>query len=250
MLKRLARAQTLSIAALPVFALACATTGTSATTQAPSNAALTNFNLGADKHVAVEMPAEAADVRENASAPILSVVTIEEVVYPYVYGYPLYPEGDAGRGIAELRKASAEGARHIKSSDKDGVVHVAEELPSIGCRFDGIGETKEKFVPVSLSCELPAPKALGGSKRPVLGAVSAGAKAEEILKEPTVEENFMGAFHLTSADFAGGSGTAYFNTTHGQIALVFKGQKLDRFVYYFDPSVRGWQDPKSWEGIQ
>jgi hypothetical protein len=249
MLNRLARAQRLSIACLPALALACATSGTS-TTQAPSSTALNNFNLGADKHVAVEMPAEAAEVRENASAPILSVVTIDEVVYPYVYGYPLYPEGDAARGIAELRKASTEGAKHTKSSDKDGVVHVAEELPSIGCRFDGIAETGAKFVPVSLTCDLPAPKALGGSKRPVLGAVSAGAKAEEILKEPTVEENFMGAFHLTSADFAGGSGSAYFNTTHGQIALVFKGHKLDHFVYYFDPSVAGWQNQMSWAGVQ
>jgi hypothetical protein len=247
MLNRLARGQRLGIVLLPALALGCATTST--TTQAPSGSAPTDFNLGADKHVAVEMPAEAAEVRENVSAPILSVVTIDEVVYAYVYGYPLYPEGDAAHGIAELRKASSEGAKHSKLSDKDGVVHIAEELPVIGCRFDGIRETKAKFVPVSLTCELPAPKALGGAKRPVLGGVAAGAKAEEILKEPTVVENFMGAFHLISDDFANGSGTAFFNTTHGQIALVFKGQKLDHFVYYFDPGVAGWLDQKSWEGV-
>jgi hypothetical protein len=195
------------------------------------------------------MPAEAAAVRGNAGAPILSVVTIEEVVYPYVYGYPLYPEGDAARGIAELRKAAGEGAKHSKTSDTDGVVHIVEELPSIGCRFEGIRENKTKFMPVSMTCDLPAPSALGGAKRPVLGTLAAGAKAEEILKEPTVMENFLGAFHLTSDDFAGGSGTAFFNTTHGQLALVFKAQKLDHFVYYFDPSVTGWQNPKSWEGV-
>jgi hypothetical protein len=250
MLNRLARVQKLGIVLLPAVALGCATTG--AATPAPSSSATVDpktFDLGASKHVAVEMPAEAAEVRKNASAPILSVVTIDEVVYPYVYGYPLYPEGDAARGIAELRKAAAEGAKRSKSSDKDGVVHIAEELPAIGCRFDGIRETKTKFMPVSLTCDLPAPSALGGANRPVLGTIAAGAKAEEILKEPTVVENFLGAFHLTSDDFAGGSGTAFFNTTHGQVALVFKAQKLDHFVYYFDPGVAGWQDQKLWEGV-
>lgn len=246
MYTRLARVQTLSIAILPALALGCATAGSTPTA---TSSALTNFNLGADKHVPVEMPAEAADVRTNVSAPILSVVTIDEVVYPYVYGYPLYPEGDAARGILELRKAAAEGAKIAKKRDTDGVQHVSEDLPAIGCRFEGVRETRDKFVPVSLRCELPAPKALGGAKRPVIGGLSAGAKAEEILKEPTVEENFMGAFHLTSDDFAGGSGTAFFNTTHGQIAFVFKSQKLDHFVYYFDPGVAGWQNQTTWEGL-
>jgi hypothetical protein len=242
---RLARAHRLCFAVLPAFALGCATTS-----QAPSKSnALAEFNLGADKHVPVEMPSEAAQVRENVSAPILSIVTIDDVIYPYLYGYPLYPEGDGARGIAELRKASAEGAKISKTRDTDGVQHVAEDLPAIGCRFDGIRETREKYVPVSLSCDLPAPKALGGVKRPVLGGLSAGAKADEILKEPTVEEHFMGAFHLTSDDFAGGSGTAFFNTTHGQIALVFKNQKLDHFVYYFDPGVAGWQNQTTWVGL-
>jgi hypothetical protein len=237
----------LGIALLPALALGCATTGPAPTSSAPN--ALASFNLGADKHVPVEMPSEAAEVRSNVSAPILGVVTIDDVIYPYVYGYPLYPEGDGARGILELRKASAEGAKITKKRDNDGVQHVTEELPSIGCRFEGIRETRDKFVPVSLSCDLPAPKALGGAKRPVLGGLNAGAKAAEILKEPTVEENFMGAFHLTSDDFATGSGTAFFNTTHGQIALVFKSQKLDHFVYYFDPGVTGWQSQATWEGL-
>jgi hypothetical protein len=79
----------------------CATTGT--TTQAPSGSVTAEPSPPAEQHLAVEMPAEAAEVRMNASAPILSVVTSGEVVFAYVYGYPLYPEGDAVRGIAELR---------------------------------------------------------------------------------------------------------------------------------------------------
>jgi len=237
----------LCLATAPAVAggsVGCATTG-----QAKPDDALANFNLGADKHIPVEMPAEAPDVRDNGSAPILSIVTIDEVVYPYVYGYPLYPEGGGARGIAELRKNNDRGAERKEQADKDGVVFVEEQLPAIGCQFDGIKENAQKFVPLSLSCDLPAPKSLGGAKRPVLGSLSVGAKADEILKEPTVEENFMGAFHLTSEDFAGGSGTAYFNTTHGQLALVFKNQKLDHFIYYFDPGVAGWQNQASWEGL-
>jgi hypothetical protein len=247
MLNGLARVRVAGVVALHACVMGCATTG--ATTQTPKEGALASVIPGADKHVPVEMPAEAAQVRENVSAPILSVATIDEVVYPYVYGYPLYPEGDGARGIVELRKASREGAKCSKAPDKDGVVRVAEELPAIGCRFEGVREGKREFVPVSLTCSLPAPSALGGAKRPVLGSIAVGAKAEEILTEPTVVENFLGAFHLTSDDFAGGSGTAYFNTTHGQIAFVFKGQKLDHFVYYFDPGVPGWHDQKLWEGV-
>lgn len=250
MLNRLARVRRLGLACLHMFAFGCATPGAATTaTQAPSARTLTAFNNGADKHVDVEMPAEAAEVRQNGSAPILSVVTVDEVVLPYVYGYPLYPEGRAARGIAELRKVSSEGAKRSQSTDKDGVVHVTEELPGIGCRFEGIRENKAKFVPLSLTCDLPAPKALGGAKRPVLGAVTAGAKSDDVLKEPTVVENFLGAFHLTSSDFASGSGTAFFNTTHGQIALVFKGHKLDHFAYYFDTDVAGWRAQQNWEGV-
>jgi hypothetical protein len=247
MSKRFTYVRKLGAVLLQGFVVGCATTG--ATTHAPSASSETAPDPLAEKHVAVEMPAEAPEVRTNGNAPILSVVTIGDVVYAYVYGYPFYPEGEAARGISELRKASADGAKHSKSVDQDGVVHAVEVLPAIGCRFDGIRQDKTTFVPVSLTCDLPAPTALGGAKRPVLGAISAGAKAEEILKEPTVVENFLGAFHLTSDDFAAGSGSGFFNTTHGQIAFVFKEQKLDHFVYYFDPGVNGWREAKSWEGV-
>jgi kynureninase len=79
-----------------------------------------------------------------------------------------------------------------------------------------------------------------------LDSVAAGAKAEQLLQDKTIQDTFMGAFHLTSDDFAAGSGTGYFNTTHGQLAFVFAKKKLTRFVYYFDPGVKGWQNPASW----
>jgi hypothetical protein len=197
-------------------------------------------------HIAVAMPGKAAAVRDDRTSPILQVATVGSVVYPSVYGYPLYPEGDAARGIAALRHDNWTGARQVDREDEAGVIHATEELPQLGCRFDGVRENVNKYVPVSLTCDLPAPKALGGSKRPVLGGVMVGAKADQILREQSVREIFLGEFHLTSNDFAAGSGTGYFNTTHGQLALVFARKKLSKLVYYFDPGVKGWQNPALW----
>jgi hypothetical protein len=196
--------------------------------------------------VVVAMPAETTEARDDHEAPILRIATAGAVVYPYVYGYPLYPEGDAARGIQALRAQNAAGAVQGEREDAAGVVHAVEMLPQLGCHFEGVREDRETFVPVSLTCDLPSPKSLGGSKRPVLGKTLVGARPEQILREPSVQEIFFGAFHLTSDDFASGSGMAYFNTTHGQLALVFAQKKLTSFVYYFDPNVKGWKNPASW----
>jgi hypothetical protein len=231
-------------AALCGLSLGCATFGQK---KAEANEAESDSHVTADhEHVDVSMPRGASTVRDDHNAPILQVATAGDVVYPYVYGYPIYPEGDAARGIATLRSDNWSGARQADKTDDSGVVHSVEELPQLGCRFDGIRENVNKFVPVSLTCDLPAPKALGGVKRPVLDKLSANAKAEQLLQDKTIQDTFMGAFHLTSDDFAAGSGTGYFNTTHGQLAFVFSRKKLTRFVYYFDPDVKGWQNPALW----
>jgi hypothetical protein len=222
--------------------LGCATFGQKSTV----NEAEAESDTVASAPVAVAMPRAASAVRDNRNAPILQVVTAGNVVFPYVYGYPIYPDGDAARGIATLRTENSAGAREADRQDEAGVVHAVEDLPQLGCRFEGIRENANKYVPLSLTCELPAPKPLGGAKRPVLDSVTAGAKAEQLLQDKTIQDTFMGAFHLTSDDFAAGSGTGYFNTTHGQLAFVFSRKKLTRFVYYFDPGVKGWQNPASW----
>ena len=92
--------------------------------------------------------------------------------------------------MISLRRDNAKGARDLDKEDSDGVVHATEDLPQLGCKFEGIRENVNKYVPVSLTCDLPAPKALGGTKRPVLGGITAGAKAEQVLKDPAVQENF------------------------------------------------------------
>ena len=63
---------------------------------------------------------------------------------------------------------------------------------------------------------------------------------------PLLREVFLGAWHLKSDDFDAGSGVGYFNTTHGQLAFSFSKKRLQKFVYYFDPSVKGWQNPTLW----
>ena len=196
--------------------------------------------------VHIALPTESTAVRDDRRAPILEVASQGSVVFPKVYGYPIYPDGDAAQGIAMLRRDNWSGVRKSESPDDAGVVHEIEEYPALGCRFDGVRENLNKFVPLSLTCDLPPPKNVGGSKRPVIGTLASGAKAEQLLKDKSVEEIFLGEFHLKSEDFDGGSGLGYFNTTHGQLAFGFARKKLTRFVYYFDPGVKGWQNPTLW----
>lgn len=196
--------------------------------------------------VHIALPRESTAVRDDRRAPILEVATSGNVVFPKVYGYPIYPEGDAAQGILMLRRDNWSSVKKSEKRDAAGVVHEIEDYADLGCRFDGVRENANKLVPLSLTCELPAPRGLGGSKRPVLGDVSAGAKAEQLLKDKSVNEVFLGAWHLKSDDFDTGSGVGYFNTTHGQLAFSFSKKRLQRFVYYFDPSVKGWQNPTLW----
>jgi len=196
--------------------------------------------------VHIALPRESTAVRDDRRAPILEVASTGNVVFPKVYGYPIYPEGDAAQGILMLRRDNWSNVKQSERKDDQGVVHEIEEFPELGCRFDGVRENANKFVPLSLTCELPPPKAVGGSKRPVLGELTAGAKSEQLLKDKSVENLFLGSYHLTTEDFAAGSGTGFFNTTHGQLAFDFSRKKLQRFIYYFDPGVKGWQNPTLW----
>lgn len=196
--------------------------------------------------VHIALPRESTAVRDDRKAPILEVASTGNVVFPTVYGYPIYPEGDAAQGLLMLRRDNWSNVKKRQRKDEAGVVHEIEEYTELGCRFDGVRENANKFVPLSLTCELPPPKSVGGSKRPVIGELMAGAKSEQLLKDKSVEDVFMGSYHLTTEDFAAGSGTGYFNTTHGQLAFDFSRKRLQRFVYYFDPGVKGWQNPTLW----
>jgi hypothetical protein len=223
------------------IAAGCATTGQQSNSQSP-----VAESYAVARGVTVPMPVQPTAARDNRDLPILQIGTAGKVVYPFIYGYPIYPEGDAAHGLAALRNENWAGARSSDSQDQAGVVHAVEELPALGCRFDGIRESPAKYVPMSLTCNVPAPKQLGGPKRPVLGEVQAGAKAEQLLEDKTVQDVFLGDFHLKSDDFALGDGTGFFNTTHGQLAFVFSKKKLAKIIYYFDPGVTAWQNPALW----
>ena len=194
----------------------------------------------------VSMPLDAASVRDDPAAAIITISSMGRNVFAYVYGYPLYPEGDAARGIPKLRSDNWAGAHSSEEQDESGVKLAHEELPQLGCSFDGVRESAVKFVPISLTCELPAPKPLGGAGRPVVDRLLVSAKAEDLLQQPSVETAFLGEFHLTSDDPVSGAHTGYFNTTHGQLAFVYQKKRLARFVYYFDPGVQGWQNQELW----
>ena len=64
--------------------------------------------------VQVDMPWETTKLRDDATAPILRVAVLpngkRSVAVPYVYGYPIYPEGEATQGLLKLRQENYEGA--------------------------------------------------------------------------------------------------------------------------------------------
>jgi hypothetical protein len=205
---------------------------------------------GAPGKVAVEMPWETTKVRDDATAPVLRVVVLQDgkrpVPVPYVYGYPLYPEGAANRGLLKLRQDNYLGATREQREDEQGVIHVRELLPQLGCSIEGVLESEALFAPVELRCELPPPRDLGGSKRPVFGELRAGASPREVLAQEVVAKAFYGDWHMQSEGLAKGKGEGFFNTDHGQLAFGFERGKLVSVAYYFDPPVKGWRDPSLW----
>jgi hypothetical protein len=200
--------------------------------------------------VVVEMPWETTKVRDDVAAPIVSVVVVDDgadgVKVPYLYGYPLYAEGDAVLGVQKLRHDNWEGANRETMQDEHGLTRVRETLPKLGCEVLGIAESETQFVPLELRCALPPPRDLGGSKRPVLGELLAGASPQDVTAEPSIRKAFYGAWHLQSDALAKGKGEGLFNTDHGQLAFGFDKGRLVSVAYYFDPPVKGWRDPALW----
>jgi hypothetical protein len=200
------------------------------------------------------MPWETTKVRDDVEAPVVQVLLLNDgkrgVPVPYVYGYPIYPEGEAVQGLLKLRQDNMEGESREQREDERGVVHVRELLPKLGCVIEGVQETETQFVPLELRCDVPPPRDLGGAKRPVFGDVRAGAAPRDVLAQPIVAKAFYGDFHLQSdgLDKGKGEGTGYFNTDHGQLAFGFAKGKLVSVSYLFDPPVKAWRDPALWAG--
>ncbi|MDH5675531.1 MAG: hypothetical protein OEZ06_25640 [Myxococcales bacterium] len=201
------------------------------------------------KAVMVEMPWDTTAVRDKKTAPIVSVVVVDDgrdgVPVPHIYGYPLWAEGQASRGILKLRHDNYSEATLENFEDEHGVKHWEERLPALGCTFHGIEETEIERVPLSLSCELPAPAALGGKKRPVVGELTVGAHADKVVSEPSLVHAFLGDWHLVEGDLKK-SGVGFFNTEHGQLAFEFERGRLSRVTYHFDPPEKRWRSAMLW----
>jgi hypothetical protein len=201
------------------------------------------------QEVVVNVPWDASG-RDDPNVPVLRVTVFENgadgVPVPFIYGYPLYAGGSAARGVLKLRQDNWADAEQEEYQDEDGVVHFREEFRSLKCTIEGIKESETKRVPRSLVCDLPPPKALGGRKRPVLGELRAGARADDVVMEPSMVEAFFGEWHLTDDDFASGNGVGFFNTDSGLLAFGFKRGRLDSIGYYFDPTDKRWQEPVLW----
>ena len=202
------------------------------------------------KPVVVEMPWETTKVRDDRQAPVLRVETLDDgvdgVPVPYLYGYPIWGSGEALQGIVKLRSDNATGSRMDEWVDEHGVKYRAEELPEIACAIEGFRETEVDFVPILLRCQLPPPKSYGGKRRPVVGKLRTGARAKDVLAEPSLKKAFLGDWHLVEGDPTRGDGKGFFNTEYGQLAFEFTKGRLKAVSYYFDPERRQWRQPMLW----
>lgn len=199
--------------------------------------------------VAVEMPASNPAERDDAKAPQLRVDLRgpdgQPVAVPYLYGYPLYAEGPAIQGVRMLRQENWTGYAREEHKGQDGLIRVVETFPELGCVFDGVQEDEGRYVPLSMECEVPAPKKRG-PKRPVVGTIQPGAKADAVPREPSLAQAFLGEWHATTAGFDGANGAGYFDTPHGLIGFGFKKGKLNSIGFVFDPPEKRWRNPDLW----
>lgn len=199
----------------------------------------------------IPIPMGISDELQNTTMPLLRVEQIANsnkrlVPIIYFYGYPFYGSAEAKNGIYRFREDVWTGYLRDESVDEDGVTYLSEIFPEVDCSFYGILETKEKYIPMYLECMLPPPHGMGGRKRPVIGNVMTGATPQQVLDEPSIKKAFLGDWHAVTPGFEKGNGTGYFNTEHGQLGFAFKGGKLNKLVYMFDPPVKLWRAPEIW----
>jgi hypothetical protein len=200
--------------------------------------------------VAVDMPSSKPAERDDAKAPLLRVELrgspAQPVAVPYLYGYPLYADGPALQGVRMLRQENWTGYMREERKNPDGVMHVIESFPELGCFFEGVQQDDSHYVPLYLECDLPAPKERG-SKRPVVGQVGIGAKVDAVTKEPSLAKAFLGEWHAKTPDFDGGSGAGYFDTAYGLLGFGFKKNKLNSVAFVFDAPEQRWRKPELWQ---
>jgi hypothetical protein len=209
----------------------------------------TDYGAEAQTSIQVEAPISAPAERDDKKAALIRVAVFgsssQPVGVPYLYGYPLYADGGALQGVRLLRQDNWGGAERTDQPGPDGVVHVTERLPALNCEFTGIQEDETKYVPISVECDLPAPRDRGGV-RPVIGSIGAGARPAAVLQDPSIEKAFLGEWHAKSQGFDAGDGVGYFDTPHGLLGFKFKNGKLAAVSFTFAPPEQRWRTQELW----
>ena len=220
-------------------------------TKSDSAAAGGSGDYGSEQSRAIvlDTPTSSPVERDDRNAPVVRVAVFgsssQPIGVPYLYGYPLYAQGTALQGVRLMRQDNWNGLDRTEQEGEGGVVRVVEKLPSLDCEFTGIQEDVGKYVPLSIECELPMPKARGGA-RPVIGAITAGARVATVLEEPSLAKAFLGEFHAQTADLESGDGIGYFDTPDGLLGFGFKNGKLSSVSFVFAPPQQSWRAQELW----
>lgn len=199
--------------------------------------------------VSVDLPKSNPPERDDPKAPLLHFRLLgakaQPIVVPYFYGYPLYAEGAAIQGVRMLRQENWDGYAREEQTDADGVIHVIEKFPALGCRFEGVQEDETTYVPLFMECGVPAPKARG-SQRPVVAGLGPKGKADQIPKGDGLAKVFLGEWHATTEAADGTMDAGYFDTPFGLVGFRFKKSKLTAVAFVFDAPERRWRKPDLW----
>jgi hypothetical protein len=201
------------------------------------------------RSVVLETPASSPVERDDRKAPVVRVAVFgsssEPIGVPYLYGYPMYADGTALQGVRLMRQDNWSGVERTEQQGDGGVLRVKELLPSIGCEFEGIQEDVGKYVPLSVTCELPQPRGKN-VPRPVIGEVTPGARVAAVLAEPSLAKAFLGEFHAQTPGLEAGDGIGYFDTPHGLLGFGFKNGKLSSVSFVFAPPQPNWRTQELW----
>jgi hypothetical protein len=216
---------------------------------ATSGGSSSGYAPEASRSIVLDTPTSSPIERDDKKAPLLRVAVFgsssQPVGVPYLYGYPLYAQGTALQGVRLMRQDNWAGLDRTEQEGEGGVINVVEKLPSLDCEFTGIQEDVTRYVPLSVTCDLPAPKARGGV-RPVIGEIGPGARVAAVLAEPTLAKAFLGEFHAQTPGLESGDGVGYFDTPDGLLGFGFKNGKLTSVSFVFAPPQESWRTPELW----
>jgi hypothetical protein len=223
--------------------------GKSDAADATSGGSASGYAQEASRSIVLDTPTSAPIERDDRKAPLLRVAVFgsssQPIGVPYLYGYPLYAQGTALQGVRLMRQDNWAGLDRTEQEGEGGVINVVEKLPSLDCEFTGVQEDVNRYVPLSVTCDLPTTKSRGGG-RPAIGEVGAGARVATVLAEPSIAKAFLGEFHAQTPGLPSGDGVGYFDTPDGLLGFGFKNGKLASVSFVFAPPQQSWRTQELW----